>query len=81
MSISEADALKIAEAAVERYAARHPRPTHVTISQAAKILRIGRGTAAKLLGSQRNACGMVPIEAVDEARVGLKTPHRIPHGG
>lgn len=79
MNLSEADVLKIAEAAVERYAARHPRPTHVTISQAAKMLGISRGTATKLLGAQRNACGQVPIEAVDDVRASFKAPHRIPH--
>lgn len=70
--ITEREALGIAMQAVTLYAARHPRPTHVTISQAAKMLGIGRGTAAKLLGSRRNACGMVPIEAVDEARASMQ---------
>lgn len=74
--ITESDLLHIAEIAVERYAARHPRPTHVTISQAAKILGIGRGTAAKLFGAKRNACGMVPIEVVDDARVSLSERKR-----
>ncbi|MGH2448384.1 MAG: DNA-binding protein [Chloroflexota bacterium] len=78
MMITESEALHIAVAAVERYAARHLRPTHVTISQAAKMLGIGRGTAARLLGEQRNACGMVPIEAVDDARTSLAERKRAP---
>lgn len=71
--------IDIALAAVRLYAETHPRPTHVTIGQAAEILGIGRWKATQLVkvGVLRlNPCGLVPIECVDAAR--SLRPHRPP---
>ncbi|KVK77738.1 hypothetical protein WS90_21530 [Burkholderia cepacia] len=62
------DALRIATKAVEIYAARHPRPPHVTITQAAEMLGRSRGTVSTMLDRYKirlNACGQIPIECVD----------------
>lgn len=54
--------------AVAIYAARHPRPLHVTITQAAEMLGRSRPTVRKMLLENRirsNAAGSIPIEAID----------------
>lgn len=66
--MTEQEALSLAIKAVEIYAARHPRPPHVTISQAAEMLGRSRQTVSIMLARYRiplNACGQIPIEAVD----------------
>jgi len=68
-TITEADALRIAVKAIEIYAARHPRPPHVTITQAAQMLGRSRPTVSKILTHNRvrlNALGMIPIEEIDK---------------
>ena len=59
---------KAALKALELYAARHPRPAHVTIKQAAEMLGKSRNTISKMLHAGQfklNKCGMIPIEQVD----------------
>lgn len=66
--MTEQETLSLAIKAVEIYAARHPRPPHVTISQAAEMLGRSRNTVATMLSRHRiplNACGQIPIECVD----------------
>lgn len=66
--MTETDVLNTAIKAVEIYAARHPRPPHVTITQAAEMLGRSRNTVATMLARYRiplNACGQIPIESVD----------------
>lgn len=63
--------IDIALAAVRLYAEMHPRPTQVTIGQAAQMLGVSRWKATQLLRSgalQLNACGLIPVECVDAAR-------------
>lgn len=66
--ITELDALQIATKAVEIYAARHPRPPHVTITQAAEMLGKSRPTVSAMLTRYKirlNKCGQIPIESID----------------
>ncbi|WP_334037876.1 DNA-binding protein [Burkholderia gladioli] len=59
------------EIALERHAARSPRPSQVTITQAAEMLGISRWTASKLVKAgdlKLNRCGMIPVELVDRVR-------------
>lgn len=66
----ESIALRAAEKAVSLYAARHPRPAHVSVVQAAEMLGLDRHTVSKLCRQgvlQRNATGNIPIEQVDRA--------------
>ena len=54
--------------AVQIYAQRHPRPPHVTMTQAAAMLDLSRPTVRKLVHSGRlklNGCGLIPIEQID----------------
>ncbi|MDS0850507.1 DNA-binding protein [Burkholderia cenocepacia] len=72
--MTEADVLNTAIKAVEIYAARHPRPPHVTITQAAEMLGRSRNTIATMLTRYRislNACGQIPIESVDRLLVSI----------
>lgn len=60
------------ERAFEFYAARRPRPTQVTIGQAAEMLGLSRWTVSKMLRAGQfklNKCGLIPIEQVDAARL------------
>lgn len=60
--------LKIALRAVKLYAESHPRPPHVTMSQAAQMLGISRHTVSKLVHTGKlrlNGCGLIPIALVD----------------
>jgi hypothetical protein len=69
--VDDARMLAVAARAIQMYAETHPRPTQVTIGQAAEMLGIGRWKATQLVkvGTLRiNACGLVPIEQVDQAR-------------
>lgn len=64
--------LEIAAAAVRLYAETHPRPLHVTRTQAAEMLGISAPTLRKLLDRRRvkaNACGLLPISVIDRLLV------------
>lgn len=66
--MTELEVLDIAVTAVEIYAARHPRPPHVTITQAAAMMGRDRATVRKMLDANRirfNAAGLIPIESID----------------
>lgn len=63
--------LQIALKAVQMFAETHPRPTHVTQTQAAEMLNLSRDTIRKLTRTgtlKLNAFGMIPIELIDAAR-------------
>ena len=71
--------LDIALKAVQLYAESHPRPTQVTIGQAAEMLGVGRWKATQLLRSgvlRLNACGLIPVELVDAARSSIAHDRR-----
>ena len=60
--------LDIATAAVQRYAETHPRPPHVTQTQAAAMLKLSRPTISRMVkyGSLKlNECGLIPISEID----------------
>ena len=62
--------LEAALKAVEIFAARHPRPSHVTQRQAAEMLGLSEPTIRKMVrkgGFRLNRCGLIPIEQVDAA--------------
>lgn len=66
--MTDPDILAIATAAVQRYAEMHPRPCHVTQTQAAAMLKLSRPTISRLIkyGSIKlNDCGMIPIDEID----------------
>ncbi len=59
---------KTALRANEIFAARHPRPTQVNMTQAAEMLGLSRPTVRNLLKLGKlklNGCGLIPIEQVD----------------
>ncbi|MFP3703390.1 helix-turn-helix domain-containing protein [Paraburkholderia sp. SIMBA_009] len=69
--LSDAEILRIAHRALELHAAQCPRPPHVTISQAAEMLGLSRGTVSKMLHAGQfrlNRCGRIPIEQIDRAQ-------------
>ena len=60
----------IAAAAVRLYAESHPRPIHVTMTQAAEMLGISHPTLKKLIEVGTlplNRCGKIPISQIDAA--------------
>lgn len=64
------DSLQIAHAAVRLYAESHPRPPHVTQSQAALMMDVSRPTIARMIKARvlrLNDCGMIPISEIDRA--------------
>lgn len=66
-----ASPLEVALTAVRLYAETHPRPTHVTKAEAARMLGLSGPTFRKMVrngGLRLNAAGRVPIEEVDRAR-------------
>lgn len=66
------DPLTIAAAAVRLYAESHPRPIHVTKTDAAKMLGISRPTVDALIKAgtlSLNTCGKIPISQIDAALV------------
>ena len=68
---NENDAIRIALRAVQMHEARHPRPTHVNLIQAAEMLDVHPQTMRKILkhhGVIPNACGRYPIEVIDRLR-------------
>jgi len=69
--MNEPDITRAALRAVEIYEARHPRPTHVNITQVAQMLGLSKPTAKKILvseGIRTNAAGRYPIELIDRLR-------------
>lgn len=61
---------QIAFFAVRMYAESHPRPSSVTISQAAEMLGLSRPTVTKLIerGVLRyNKLGKIPVSEIDRA--------------
>lgn len=70
--MNELEALDLAVKAVGIYAARHPRPPHVTITQAAKMLGKSYPTARRILNANHvtyDPCGLIPIEQIDRLLV------------
>lgn len=68
--LSREEIVAIAIDAVRRYAETHPRPPHVTKTQAAEMLGVSRPTLAKLIAAgalRLNRCGLIPIGEVDSA--------------
>ncbi len=64
------DILAIATAAVRLYAETHPRPSHVTKTQAAEMLGISPPTLQKLIAAgtlSLNRIGKIPIHQIDAA--------------
>lgn len=62
------EAFQIAAAAVRHYAETHPRPSQVTMSQAADMLGLSRQTVGRMVraGTIRlNKCGLIPVNEVD----------------
>ncbi|WP_454056076.1 DNA-binding protein [Cupriavidus sp. Marseille-Q8015] len=62
---------RTATRAVELYASKHPRPTQVTMKQAAEMLGLSVPTVRKLMKAgamSLNRCGQIPIEQVDRVR-------------
>lgn len=60
--------IDVALRAVEIYAQRHPRPAHVTLTQAAQMLELSRPTVRKLIAAGKlklNGCGLIPTEQID----------------
>lgn len=63
--------LDIAVRAVKLFAETHPRPTHVTMTQAGEMLGLTRQTVSKLVHAGKlrlNGCGLIPIEQIDMIR-------------
>jgi excisionase family DNA binding protein len=57
-----------ARRAVQLYAESRPRPSQVTMVQAAEMLGLGRHTVSKMVHAGQmklNRCGLIPIEQVD----------------
>lgn len=70
--MTEQEAIEMAVKALAIYAARHPRPPHVNITQAAEMLGRSRPTVRRMLLDSKvrlNAAGLIPIEAVDRLLV------------
>lgn len=58
------------ERAFQFYESRRPRPSQVTITQAAEMLGLSRHTVSKMVRAGQfklNGCGLIPIEQVDHA--------------
>ena len=61
---------EIAMKAVQLYAEQHPRPPHVTKTQAAEMLGVSMPTMANLIRSgtiKMNRLGKIPIAEIDRA--------------
>jgi predicted XRE-type DNA-binding protein len=62
------DIVQIAATAVRLYAESHPRPPHVTQSQAAEMLHVSRPTVSRMVRAgtlKLNGCGLIPISEID----------------
>lgn len=66
--ITPAEILQIAARAVQLYAEQHPRPPHITQSQAAEALKVSKSTVSRMVRCGQihlNACGLIPISEID----------------
>ncbi|MBN3852801.1 DNA-binding protein [Paraburkholderia sp. Ac-20340] len=62
--------MQLALKVLDIFKARHPRPSHVTIKQAAEMLNLSPPTVSKMVHCgtfKLNRCGRIPIEQVDAA--------------
>jgi hypothetical protein len=62
--------IDLIDKAIERFAAKHPRPHTVNYGQACTMLGITRPTLTKLIASRTiktNALGEIPITEIDQA--------------
>ena len=62
------DILNVAREAVRMYAETHPRPVHVTQTQAAEMLSLSRVTIGRLVKAgtlKLNKCGLIPVGQID----------------
>ncbi len=60
--------LELIDKAIERFAAKHPRPSQVTQKLAAEMLNLSEQTVGKMVKTGRirlNDCGMIPITEID----------------
>lgn len=72
LPITEADALRIASLAVQRYAETHPRPSSVTQKEAARMIGVSGATLSRLVRAGKiklNDVAGVPISEVDRVLV------------
>ena len=75
------DAVAIAFKAVQLYAESHPRPSSVTISQAAEMLGISRKTLSSRLKDgwvSVNGLGRIPTSEVDRLLSTTRNLHKNP---
>lgn len=75
------DAIEIAFKAVQLYAEAHPRPSSLTISQAAEMLGISRKTLSSRLKNgwvSVNSLGRIPTSEVDRLLSTTLNLHRNP---
>lgn len=66
--MSDMNELKLVMRAIKMYSEQHPRPPHVTQSQAASMLSLSAQTVNKLVRTGAltlNGCGRIPIHQVD----------------
>lgn len=66
-----AEVIEIAQTAVRLYAETHPRPPHVNLTQAAKMLNLSTPTVSKMVRDGRmkmNKLGLIPISKIDAYR-------------
>lgn len=64
------DLMEVARLAVRLYAETHPRPPHVNLTQAAKMLNLSTPTVSKMVRDGRmkmNKLGLIPIGEIDRA--------------
>lgn len=67
------ETLEIAIKAVQLYAESHPRPSHVTQTQAAEMLGISRWTVRRMIEAgtlKLNRCGLIPVSQIDRVLAG-----------
>ena len=66
----EVVAIRAAMIAIDQYSVAHPRPSHVTMRQAAEMLDISHPTLKKLIDAgtlKLNLTGRIPITLIDRA--------------
>ena len=65
----EVVAIRAAMIAIDQYSVAHPRPSHVTMRQAAEMLDISHPTLKKLFDNgtlKLNLTGRIPITLIDQ---------------
>lgn len=68
--VTEQTLIECAAKAVQIYAEQHPRPSQVTMVQAAQMLGLSAQTISKMVRQGRlplNGLGMIPITEIDRA--------------